>query len=462
MSVKRPDNQQMRLTFEVEAAGEARQGHPQEAEACMAAYETEPPVQTTDSLMEAICSDKNIATALRRVTLNKGAAGVDGMTVHELRAYLQRHGPEIQAQLRQGTYRPQPVRRVEIPKPDGGVRKLGIPTVVDRLIQQAVLQVLEPIWEPTFSEHSYGFRPGRSAHQAVQQAQAYIAEGRAWVVDIDLEKFFDRVHHDRLMAALAKRIADKRLLKLIRAYLNAGVMENGIVTPSEEGTPQGGPLSPLLSNIVLDELDRELEQRGHAFVRYADDCNIYVRSEKAGQRVMESVSDFISRKLRLKVNQNKSAVDRPSRRKFLGFSFTNGKEPKRRIAPKALDRFKEKLRELTRRTRSIDAGSMVEQVSVYLQGWNGYFGFCQTPSVLRDLDSWIRRRLRAVAWKHWKRGSTRYARLRSYGLTKDQAAMAACLRSPWRASKSPALNAALPNTLWDRLGLISLYHPSST
>jgi RNA-directed DNA polymerase len=463
MNGKRPDNQrQMTLAFEVEATGEARQGHPQEAETGVAAGATEHPVTATDPLMEAICSSRNIATALQHVVSNKGAPGVDGMTVHHLGGYLRQHGPEIWDKLRQGTYRPMPVRRVEIAKPDGGVRKLGIPTVLDRLIQQAILQVLEPIWEPTFSGHSYGFRPGRSAHQAVQQAQAYIAEGRAWVADIDLEKFFDRVNHDRLMAALAKRIADKRLLKLIRAYLNAGVMENGVVTPSGEGTPQGGPLSPLRSNIVLDELDKELERRGHAFVRYADDCNIYVKSQKAGQRVMESVSGFITRKLRLKVNQSKSAVDRPGKRKFLGFSFTSGKEPKRRIAPRALDRCKEKLRDLTRRTRGIDARSMVEQVSVYLRGWIGYFGFCQTPSVLRDLDSWIRRRLRAVAWKQWRRGTTRYARLRSYGLSKDMAAQAACLRSPWRASRAPALNAALPNALWDRLGLIHLYTPSGT
>jgi len=462
MNAKRPDNQQMKLAFEMEATGEPRQGHPQEVEAIVAAGATEHPVTSTDKLMEAIWSARNIATALQRVKSNKGAAGVDGMTVYELETHLRRHGPGIWDQLRQGTYRPMPVRRVEIPKPDGGVRKLGIPTVVDRLIQQAILQVLEPIWEPTFSERSYGFRPNRSAHQAVEQAQAYIAGGRSWVVDLDLEKFFDRVNHDRLMAALAERITDKRLLRLLRAYLNAGVMENGVVTPSEEGTPQGGPLSPLLSNIVLDELDKELERRGHAFVRYADDCNIYVKSEKAGQRVMGSVSDFITRRLRLKVNQNKSAVDRPGRRKFLGFSFTSGKEPKRRIAPKALERFKDKLRELTRRTRGIDARSMVEQVSIYLQGWIGYFGFCQTPSVLGELDSWIRRRLRAVAWKQWKRGTTRYTKLRSYGLTKDQAAMAACLRSPWRASKAPALNTALPNKLWYRLGLITLHQPSAT
>jgi RNA-directed DNA polymerase len=465
MTDKRPDNQrqrQLELAFEAEAMGNPQSDRTQEVETAMATGGTEHPVIPTDKLMEAICSAKNIATALQRVRANKGAPGVDGMTALELEPYLRRHGPEITEKLRQGTYRPLPVRRVEIPKQDGGKRELGIPTVLDRLIQQAILQVLESIWEPTFSEHSYGFRPGRSAHQAVAKAQAYIAGGRSWVVDIDLEKFFDRVNHDRLMAALARRIADKRLLKLIRAFLNAGVMENGIVTSSEEGTPQGGPLSPLLSNIVLDELDRELEKRGHAFVRYADDCNIYVRSETAGKRVMESITGYISRRLKLKVNANKSAVDRPGKRKFLGFSFTSGKEPKRRIAPKALDRMKEKLRELTRRTRGIDARLMVEQVSVYLRGWIGYFGFCQTPSVLRDVDSWIRRRLRAVAWKHWKRGKTRYARLRQYGLTTDQAATAACLKSPWRASKAPAVNTALPNRLWDGIGLIRLYQPLVT
>jgi RNA-directed DNA polymerase len=316
--------------------------------------------------------------------------------------------------------------------------------------------VLQPIWEPTFSERSYGFRPGRSAHQAVAQAQALIADGRSWVVDMDLEKFFDRVNHDMLMARLARKVSDKRLLKLIRAYLNAGVMENGLVSPTDEGTPQGGPLSPLLSNIVLDDLDRELEQRGHAFVRYADDCNIYVRSERAGQRVMEGITDFITRKLKLRVNQAKSAVDRPARRKFLGFSFTPGQQPKRRIAPRALERCKAKIKELTRRTRGIDAKRMVAELSTYLRGWIGYFGHCQTPSVLRNLDSWTRRRLRAVAWKQWKRGRTRYAELRRRGLARDQAARAACLRSSWRAGAAPAVNAALPNALWTRLGLPTL------
>jgi RNA-directed DNA polymerase len=456
---KRPDNQ-LRLAFAEEPAGEARPFAAQEVESSTAAGETERPVNPVTEMMEAICNPENMSRAYGQVLANKGAAGVDGMTVRRLREYLKAHWPGIREQLLGGTYRPKPVRRVEIPKPDGGVRKLGIPTVLDRLIQQAILQVLTPVWEATFSTHSYGFRPGRRAHQAVAQAQAYIAEGRAWVVDLDLEKFFDRVNHDRLMARLATRVADKRLLRLIRAYLNAGVMENGLVSPTTEGTPQGGPLSPLLSNIVLDELDQELEHRGHAFVRYADDCNIYVRSEKAGQRVMKSVSDFITRRLKLKVNESKSAVDRPSRRKFLGFTIAEGAKPQRRIAPKALKRFREKVRELTRRTRGVDAKRMVSDLTVYLRGWVGYFGFCQTPWELRDLDGWIRRRLRAVAWKQWKRGPTRCRQLMRRGVPRTEAVHAAWwYHSPWHASRTKAINVALPNALWEQLGLLRLYRP---
>ena len=307
--------------------------------------------------MEEVLKRENLKEALKRVKANKGSAGVDGMTVQQLPRYLVKHWPEHRYQLLSGTYQPQPVRRVEIPKPDGGVRKLGIPTALDRLIQQALLQVLQGKWDPTFSEHSYGFRPGRSAHQAVAQAQQYIAEGYGIVADLDLEKFFDRVNHDKLMGAVAKRITDKRVLKVIRAFLNAGVMEGGLVGASVEGTPQGGPLSPLLSNIVLDELDRELERRGHRYVRYADDCNIYVRSLRAGQRVMESVTQFIMQRLKLKVNSEKSAVARPQERKFLGFSFTAQAEPKRRIAPKAVKRFKERVREITRRRKGASVGS---------------------------------------------------------------------------------------------------------
>jgi RNA-directed DNA polymerase len=408
-------------------------------------------------VMEEVCERSNLWRALKRVKANRGSPGVDGMTVEQLPGYLKRHWLVIREHLLAGTYQPSPVRRVEIPKPDGGVRKLGIPTVLDRFVQQAAMQVLQGRWDRTFSEHSYGFRPNRSAHQAVAQAQEYIAGGREWVVDLDLEKFFDRVNHDRLMGQVAKRVQDRRVLKLIRAFLNAGVMENGLVSPTEEGTPQGGPLSPLLSNLVLDELDRELERRGHSFVRYADDCNIYVRSERAGQRVMESVSEFITRKLKLKVNGEKSAVARPRERKFLGFSFTGGKEPKRRIAPKALDRFKERVRELTRRTKGVSLEQMTRTLGVYLHGWRGYFGFCQTPSVLKELDSWIRRRLRSTAWKQWKRGRRRYEELRRRGLGSRNAAQAAgWAYGPWRSSRSPALQQALPSRYFAMLGLPSL------
>lgn len=459
MNDQRPDHP-LRRAFAEEPAGEARPLAAQEVESSTATGETERPVARVMEMMEAIGNPENMSRAYEQVLGNKGSAGVDGMTVHQLRDPLKVHGPEVREPLLKGTYRPMPVRRVEIPKPDGGVRKLGIPTVLDRLIQQAILQVLTPIWEPTFSAHSYGFRPKHNAHQAVAAAQAYIAEGRTWVVDLDLEKFFDRVNHDRLMARLACRVEDKRLLRLIRAYLNAGVMENGRVSSTTEGTPQGGPLSPLLSNIVLDELDQELERRGHAFVRYAEDCNIYVRSEKAGQRVMKSVSDFIARRLKLKVNEPKSAVDRPSRRKFLGFTIAEGAKPQRRIAPKSLKRFRERIRELTRRTRGVNAKQRVSNLTVYLRGWAGYFGFCETPWELRDWDGWLRRRLRAVAWKHWKRGPTRCRELMRRGITRDEAVNAAWrFHNPWRASRSMALSKALPTTLWDRLGLLRLYRP---
>jgi RNA-directed DNA polymerase len=379
------------------------------------------------------------------------------MTVEGLVAHLREHWPTIRLQLLQGTYRPQPVKRVEIPKPDGGVRKLGIPTVLDRFIQQAVWQVLQRRWDRTFSPHSYGFRPHRSTHQAVAAAQGFIAAGDRWVVDLDLEKFFDRVNHDLLMGRLAKRIGDPRLLRLIRAFLNAGVLEDGLVSPTDVGTPQGGPLSPLLSNIVLDDLDQELTRRGLRFARYADDCNIYVRSRRAGERVMASVTRFLTTRLKLKVNEQKSAVARPWERKFLGFSFTNGKEPKRRIAPKALTRFKEQVRELTRRQRGTSLEEMAGRLACYLRGWRGYFSYCETPSVLRDLDSWIHRRLRAVAWKQWRLGSTKYAELRKRNVGRDLAAQtAASDHGPWRLSRSPALHIAFPRTFFQKLGIPTL------
>src|SRR5215831_5033211 len=376
------------------------------------------------------------------------------MTVEELPGYLKQHWPAIREQLLKGTYHPQPVKRVEIAKPDGGVRKLGIPTVLDRFVQQAVMQVLQGRWDPTFSEHSHRFPPQRSAHQAVAKAQQYIAAGHRWVGDIDLEKFFDRVNHDRLMAAIAQRVNDKRMLKLIRAFLESGVVENGLVSPVEEGTPQGGPLSPLLSNLVLDELDRELERRQHRFVRYADDCNIYVASERAGKRVMQSVTGFIRRRLKLRVNEAKSAVARPQERKFLGFSFTGRREPKRRIAPKALLRCKQRVRELTRRTRGISLERMMKELASYLRGWKSYFSYTQTPSVLRKLEEWMRRRLRSVIWKQWKRSKVRYVRLRQRNIGHDLAAQTAgSPHGPWRLANSPALQLALPIAYFDSCGL---------
>lgn len=444
---------QYTLAFESGEKGEARKLEEEGIETPMAKRVGESPA-VEEQLMEEVCEWENCKQALQRVKANHGSPGIDGMTVEELPSYLKKHWPEIKEQLLSGSYKPQPVKRVEIPKPDGGMRKLGIPTVLDRFVQQAVMQVLQGRWDETFSEHSYGFRPGRSAHQAVAKAQGYIEEGYRWVVDLDLEKFFDRVNHDKLMGELAKRIRDKRMLKLIRAFLNAGVMEDGLVSPVDEGTPQGGPLSPLLSNIVLDELDRELTKRGHRFVRYADDCNLYVRSKRAGERVMESVSKFITRKVKLKVNEKKSAVARPQERKFLAMSFTLEQKPRRRIAPKAVARFKERIRELTRRTRGISTERMVEEVAKYLKGWRGYFAFCQTPSVLRELERWVRHRLRSVYWKQWKRGSRRFAELRKRGIGKDLAAQTAgSAHGPWRLGNSPALNIALPNSYFDSLGL---------
>jgi len=408
--------------------------------------------------MEEVCERENCLQALKRVKSNKGSPVIDGMKVEELSGHLREHWPAIREQLLNGTYKPQPVKRVEIPKPDGGMRKLGIPTVLDRFIQQAVMQILQGKWDGTFSEHSHGFRPGRSAHQAVAKAQQYVRAGRRWVVDLDLEKFFDRVNHDRLMKSVASRIADQRMLRLIGAFLKAGVMEDGLVSPVEEGTPQGGPLSPLLSNLVLDELDRELERRGHRFVRYADDCNIYVRSAGAGRRVMRSITRFLTRRLKLKVNESKSAVARPGERKFLGFSISNGRESKRCIAPKALLRCKRKIRELTRRTRGISMKQRVQELASYLRGWKSYFGFCETPSVLQALDQWIRRRLRSVIWKQRKRASLRFAKLCERGVSQTLAAQTAgTAHGPFRIANSPAMSYAFPIAHFDSLGLPRLF-----
>ena len=456
--MRQKDQSELNLGTGVE--GEARRAAAREPEACAAKACLERPAVAGPS-MEAVLERENLKKALAQVKRNKGAAGLDGMSVDDLPAYLKEYWPAIRAQLLDGAYKPQPVRRVEIPKASGGVRLLGIPTVLDRLIQQAVMQVLQADWDPTFSETSFGFRPKRSAHQAVERAQAYIASGYAVVVDIDLEKFFDRVNHDVLMGLVAKRVADKRILKLIRGVLTAGAMEGGLVSPTEEGTPQGGPLSPLLSNLMLDVLDKELEKRGHRFVRYADDCNIYVRSQRAGERVMAGIERFLAKRLRLKVNKAKSAVAKPSVRKFLGFSFTYGSEPRRRIAPQALVRFKARVRELTRRTCGRSLKQIVKELSVYLTGWRGYFGFCQTPSVLRKLDEWLRRRLRAIAWKQWKHGRARFAELRRRGVGRDLAAQTAgSPHGPWRLAVSPALHIAMPISFFRSLGLRSLASPA--
>ena len=449
-------NIQTELNFSSTPASEAREAGREETESLATANDPESPA-STNRLMEAVCERENLKEALRRVKANKGSAGVDGMTVGGITDYLKQHWPTIREQLLNGTYEPRPVRRVEIPKPDGGVRKLGIPTVLDRLIQQAVMQVLQRQWDPTFSASSYGFRPGRSAQQAVAQAQQYIAEGHGWCVDLDLEKFFDRVNHDKLMGQIAKRVEDKRLLKLIRAFLNAGVMENGLVSPSVEGTPQGGPLSPLLSNLVLDELDRELERRGHRFVRYADDCNLYVRSERAGQRVMESVTQFITQKLRLKVNEAKSAVARPQERKFLGFSFSAGPEVKRVIAPKALDRFKRRIREITCRVKGVSMRTTIDELAPYMRGWRGYFGFCETPEVLLSLTRWVRLRLRAAMWRQWKTPRRRREALIELGVRPRLASnTAGSGLGPWYLAKAKALSVGLSNAYFKSLGLPSL------
>jgi len=407
-------------------------------------------------LLEQIVSAANMRAALKRVEQNKGAAGVDEMTVKQLRPFLLRHWPSLKEALLSGTYRPLPVRRVEIPKPTGGTRSLGIPSVLDRLIQQAMLQILTPLFDPYFSPASYGFRPGKRGHDAVRQAREYVREGYAWVVDIDLEKFFDRVHHDRLMARVARKVSDKRVLRLIRRFLESGVLIDGLVSATEEGTPQGGPLSPLLSNILLDDLDKELANRGHKFVRYADDCNIYVRSRRAGERVKASVTAFLECRLRLKVNEEKSAVARPWVRKFLGFTLYV-KDKRIRLAPASVVRVKEKIRSLTQRSAGVSMSERIRQLNHYLGGWMGYFALSEIPSLFSELDEWLRRRMRMCQWKQWKRTHTRVRELRALGLKElDVWEAAGSRKSYWRTAGSPPLHKALSNAYWQAQGLKAL------
>lgn len=407
-------------------------------------------------LMESVVERNNMLAALDRVERNAGSAGIDEITVGALRPYLRENWLRIKEELLGGKYKPHAVRGVKIPKPGGkGVRQLGIPTVVDRLIQQALHQVLAPIFDPEFSESSYGFRPLRSAHDAVWKARQHVASGRRWVVDIDLEKFFDRVNHDVLMTRVARKIKDKRVLKLIRRYLQAGIMEKGLVSRRSEGTPQGGPLSPLLSNILLDDLDKELEKRGHRFCRYADDCNIYVQSKRAAERTMISITKYLQEELRLKVNKEKSAVDRPWKRKFLGYSMTV--QPKLKVAHESVQRFQQKLKQVLRQGRGRNLSRVVTDLKPILIGWANYFALSETVSVLEDLDGWIRRKLRCILWRQWKQSPTRYRNLIKRGIDEERARKSAHNgRGPWWNAGAPHMNYAFPKKYFDKLGLVSL------
>lgn len=408
-------------------------------------------------LMEAVCATANVRLAYKRVVQNKGSAGVDGITWVEFEGHLKQHWPTIRGKLLAGSYVPSPVRRVEIAKPQGGTRTLGIPTLTDRLIQQALHQVLSPIFEARFSESSYGFRPGRGAHQAVEAARGYVAEGYRVVVDMDLEQFFDRVNHDVLMGKLAKEIDDKRVLRLVRRYLRAGMMAGGLVSPRREGTPQGGPLSPLLSNILLTDLDRELERRGHRFCRYADDCNIYVKSQAAGERVLASLTRFLEQRLKLKVNTTKSAVAAPRARTFLGYSLTGHRHPKLRIAPASSKRLRAKVRKALKGKRGGSVRQAIDALNPLLRGWAAYFRLAETKRPLEELDQWVRHRLRCLIWRHWKHAPTRARNLIAAGLAPRHAGCAAYNgRGPWWNSGSRAMNFATPKQYFDRLGLVSL------
>jgi RNA-directed DNA polymerase len=409
-------------------------------------------------LMEAVVAKENVIAALERVESNNGAAGVDQITAEELRDYLRKHWPRIKRQLLEGRYQPQPVRGVEIPKNGGGMRQLGIPTVVDRMLQQMLVQVMTPMFDPEFSESSHGFRVGRSQHGALAQMRDHVASGRRWVVDTDLEKFFDRVHHDILMVRIKRKVSDKRVLRLINRFLKAGIMKDGLVRERTEGTPQGGPLSPLLSNIMLDDLDKELERRGHKFVRYADDCNIYVHSKAAGERVLASITRFLDEKLKLKVNSAKSAVDRPWRRKFLGYSMTaDKKRPKLRVAEASVTRQKEKLKDIFGKARGWSLVKTIEILTPILRGWVTYYRMVDVKGTFEEMDGWIRRHLRAIRWRQWKRVKTRATNLIRLGLKKDHAWESATNgRGPWWNSQRPHMHYAYPKSYFDQLGLLSL------
>ena len=436
---------------------EAKQGE------CQISTATKRPNQNLASLMEAVLDRENILKAYKQVVGNKGAPGVDKITTDGLKDYLKKYWPQVKEELLSGAYKPRPVREVEIPKPDGGMRKLGIPTVLDRLIQQALHQILSPIYEKKFSESNYGFRPGRGAHQAVLKAKEYIAEGKRWVVDIDLEKFFDRVNHDILMARIARTIKDKRILLLIRRYLQAGIMINGLETVREEGTPQGGPLSPLLSNIMLDDLDKELERRNHSFCRYADDCNIYVQSAIAGARVMASIKKFLEERLKLKVNDKKSSVARPWNRKFLGYSVTTNKAVKLKVSPKAIERLKDKMKEKFRRGKGQNIARFINELKPLLTGWINYFKLAETKQVFEKLDEWIRHKLRRIIWKQKKRPKARAAMLIARGIDKEKAWKSATNgRGPWWNAGSSYMNRAFPISFFEQLGLVSLFERSKS
>ncbi len=444
-----------KATFNSKDKGEARRTSRQGIQLSIPFKEPEI-LREESKIMEAIGNRENLIKAYKNVLKNKGAAGIDGMTVDQLHSYLKEHGQRIKAQLLDGTFKFQPVKQVAIPKNGGKrTRKLGIPTVIDRFVSQAILQVLQKHFDSKFSNRSYGFRPKKSPHQAISQAQKYVAEGYDIVVDIDLENFFDKVNHDKLMSEIAKTVQDKRVLTLIRRLLTTGILSNGSVKPSNQGTPQGNPLSPLLSNILLDLLDKELERRGHKFCRFADDCNVYVRSQRAGERVMKSLNNFIEKKLKLKINQSKSRVDQAHKREFLGFSFTTSKEnPRIKISPTAITRFKEVIRRMTRAGKWISTQKVIDKVKVYSEGWLAYFGYSQTPSLLTGLASWLRRKLRCMFWRQWKTGKNRYTQLRKLGIQHELAKITAgSNKRQWRMSRSRSVSTALSNAYLHGLGI---------